>query len=103
VSNDEVGRMKFTVKTTIVEFETKDVEVEVPSACPHCGASFEEDDALLECGWMAVEQAATLAPPDDEGEGAIDSGDDYRDFPEVQMCTGWRCAGCRVVVVGEEC
>jgi hypothetical protein len=41
---------------TLDQIGRESVEVELPMACPHCGLSFEEEDALLEEGYGVLDR-----------------------------------------------
>lgn len=87
------------MKTTITKVEHTEVEVDLPAACPGCGKDFSGDDALIACGWMAVEQTCHLAP---DGE-RVDWDQETEDFYEIQVTTGYKCAACKQLVAGEDC
>ena len=83
------------MRVAIQRFQPATVEVDLPERCPACAADLTAEGAMRECGWMAVEQACRI-----DGD-AIDHGDDYRDFAECQVVTGYKCA-CGEMLAGEE-
>ena len=73
---------------------------ELPERCPHCGADLTQPVSLRECGWLSEERPCQLV--------ASELGvhpENYEmptTFNECVLVTGFRCAGCNTMLVGEE-
>jgi len=76
------------------------VNVELPLTCPHCGLSFEEENALLEEGYCATNQPCSIALVD--GERQIDGYAATESIYDIGLVVGYQCAGCRRTLVSTE-
>jgi hypothetical protein len=85
---------------TLDQIGRESVEVELPMACPHCGLSFEEEDALLEEGYCATNQPCSIALVD--GERQIDGYAATESIYDIGLVMGYQCAGCRRTLVSTE-
>jgi hypothetical protein len=85
---------------TLDKIGRESVEVELPMACPHCGLSFEEEDALLEEGYCATNQPCSIALVD--GERQIDGYAATQSIYDIGLVVGYQCAGCRRTLVSTE-
>jgi hypothetical protein len=79
--------MKFTLcKATFV-----DAEVEVPTKCPACGASFEgQDSSLIEWDWHDVGGRVDMTAGEPSfPHGMENEGDDYHPCALWCRCGNW--------------
>ena len=86
-----------TVTVTLDRVVTHDLDVELPTSCPHCGLSFHEDQSLLEEGYCATNQPCAIAMS--EGELVIDGYTAAESVYDLGLVTGYQCAGCRTTLV----
>ena len=59
-----------TVPVTVQQLVTIDVPFQIPTTCPQCGVSFEEEDSLVEESFCGTDQRCSLAYY--EGRPALD-------------------------------
>ncbi len=86
-----------TVSVTLDKIVTRDVDVELPTSCPHCGLSFEEPDSLLEEGYCATNQRCSVGTY--EGRGVVDGYAETENVYDSGLVTGYQCGGCRTTLV----
>ena len=89
-----------TVSVTLDRLVTRDVDVELPASCPHCGLSFEDDESLLEEGYCATNQRCAIGTY--EGRLVIDGYGQTENVYDIGLVTGYQCAGCRTTLVSTE-
>ena len=89
-----------TVIVTLDKIVTRDVDVELPTSCPHCGLSFEEADSLLEEGYCATNQRCSIGTYD--GRGVVDGYAETENVYDGGLVAGYQCGGCRTTLVSTE-
>ena len=89
-----------TVSVTLDKIVTRDVDVELPTSCPHCALSFEEADSLLEEGYCATNQRCSVGTY--EGRGVVDGYAETENVYDAGLVTGYQCGGCRTTLVSTE-
>jgi hypothetical protein len=83
------------MKAKLDRIAISEVEVEIPAACPKCGADFTVDEMnLIEDQWVAAEQPCSLG---EDGPCDYGSGDQV----EGSMVVGYRCV-CMHVLASTE-
>jgi hypothetical protein len=97
---DRPSTRTLVMTVTLDKIGRDSVEVELPLACPHCGSSFEEEDALLEEGYCATNQPCSIALAD--GERQIDGYAATESIYDIGLVVGYQCAGCRRTLVSTE-
>lgn len=77
------------------------IEVELPTSCPHCGLSFEEEDALIEEGYCATNQPCSIGE-DAEGRTFVDGHAATESVYDLGLVVGYQCGGCRTPLVSTD-
>lgn len=88
------------VAATIHQLVIIDVHCHLPMSCPECDASFQEPDSLLEEGYCGTNQPCSIAYY--EGVPSLDGYGSAESIYEFSLVTGYRCGGCRSLLVSTE-
>jgi hypothetical protein len=89
-----------TITVTLDKIVTRDVDVGLPTSCPHCGLSFEEADSLLEEGYCATNQLCSIGTY--EGQGIVDGYAETENGYDGGLVPGYQCGGCRTTLASTE-
>lgn len=80
-----------TIKVKVRDIsQAPEVEHEIPTTCPGCGADLEHDSPtpLREEGYIGTTWYGRIS-----GVG-VDTGEDYKDCAEDSIVTGYTCNAC---------
>lgn len=78
------------MKYSLTKITTTEVEIDLPDACPHCGADFSEEASIREYGYIGCTWGACIV------DGAFDNDGSYEDCADAVISpTSLACASCR--------